>query len=52
MTDHGATTPGEPGTSDPEEFADEAGIDPTPQEVDQYLELAEEQPPWSGPADS
>ncbi|WNV87427.1 hypothetical protein [Umezawaea sp. Da 62-37] len=34
---------------DPEEFAEEAGIDPTPQEVDRYLEIAEEVPPWSGP---
>jgi hypothetical protein len=34
---------------DPEEFAEDAGIDPTPQEVDQYLELAEEVPPWSAP---
>jgi hypothetical protein len=51
MTDHDATTPGlaVPDTSDPEEFAEEAGVDPTPQEVDQYLELAEEQPPWSDP---
>jgi hypothetical protein len=32
---------------DPEEFADAAGIDPTPQEVDEYLELAKKQPPWS-----
>ena len=29
----------------------EAGIDPTPQEVDHYRELAEEVPPWSEPAD-
>ncbi|NUT92429.1 MAG: hypothetical protein HOY78_10400 [Saccharothrix sp.] len=36
---------------DPEEFAEEAGIDPTPQEVDHYRELAEEVPPWSEPAD-
>ncbi|MBB5958591.1 hypothetical protein FHS29_005199 [Saccharothrix tamanrassetensis] len=37
---------------DPEEFAEDAGIDPTPQEVDQYLELAEEVPPWSNPDES
>jgi hypothetical protein len=35
---------------DPEEFAEDAGIDPTPQEVDQYLELADEVPPWSDPS--
>ncbi|MEU6152950.1 hypothetical protein ABZ816_23420 [Actinosynnema sp. NPDC047251] len=29
---------------DPEEFAEDVGIDPTPQEVDQYLELAVETP--------
>jgi hypothetical protein len=34
---------------DPEEFAEDAGVDPTPQEVDRYLELAEEVPPWSEP---
>ncbi|WP_309111528.1 hypothetical protein [Saccharothrix sp.] len=34
---------------DPEEFAEEAGVDPTPQEVDHYRELAEEVPPWSEP---
>ncbi|MFI9817804.1 hypothetical protein [Saccharothrix variisporea] len=32
---------------DPEEFAEEVGVDPTPQEVDHYRELAEEVPPWS-----
>lgn len=37
---------------DPEEFAEEAGVDPTPQQVDEYLELAEEQPPWSNPSDA
>ena len=31
---------------DPEEFAEDAGVDPTPQEVDQYLEkLADDAPP-------
>ncbi|GAA0252425.1 hypothetical protein GCM10010492_61200 [Saccharothrix mutabilis subsp. mutabilis] len=39
----------EPVSQDPEEFAEEAGVDPTPQEVDHYLELAEEVPPWSDP---
>jgi hypothetical protein len=34
--------------ADPEEFAEAAGIDPTPQEVDEYLELAKKRPPWSG----
>jgi hypothetical protein len=34
---------------DPEEFAEAAGIDPTPQEVDEYQKLARETPPWSGP---
>jgi len=33
---------------DPEEFAEDVGVDPTPQEVDRYRELAEEVPPWSG----
>ncbi|MBW4718775.1 hypothetical protein [Saccharothrix obliqua] len=45
MTD--PTTP----PQDPEEFAEHAGVDPTPQEVDQYVELADENPPWSGPGD-
>ncbi|MEU4806288.1 hypothetical protein [Actinosynnema sp. NPDC023587] len=36
------------GVDDPEEFAEEVGIDPTPQEVDQYLELAEDTPPVAG----
>ncbi|MEU7527447.1 hypothetical protein AB0A74_17065 [Saccharothrix sp. NPDC042600] len=39
----------EPVSEDPEQFAEEAGVDPTPQEVDHYLELAEEVPPWSDP---
>jgi hypothetical protein len=33
---------------DPEQFAEEAGIDPTSQEVDEYLKLADRQAPWSG----
>ncbi|NUT91748.1 MAG: hypothetical protein HOY78_06925 [Saccharothrix sp.] len=41
----------EPNPEDPEEFAEEAGVDPTPQEVDHYRELAEEVPPWSEPDD-
>lgn len=46
------TAPEDPSTDqDPEEFAEEAGVDPTPQQVDQYLELAEEQPPRSGEGD-
>ncbi|GAA4661626.1 MULTISPECIES: DUF2795 domain-containing protein [Amycolatopsis] len=51
MTDNDPTTPGlaVPDTTDPEEFAEEAGVDPTPQEVDQYLELAEERPALVGP---
>jgi hypothetical protein len=43
-------TSGEPEPTDPEEFAEEAGTDPTPQEVDEYRELAEKQPPWSAPS--
>jgi len=35
---------------DPEEFAEEAGLDPTPQEVAEYEELAKKNPPWSSPA--
>ncbi|MFF1613349.1 hypothetical protein ACFVYA_36750 [Amycolatopsis sp. NPDC058278] len=35
--------------TDPEEFAEEAGIDPTPQEVAEYEELAKKNPPWSSP---
>ena len=38
---------GEPG--DPEEFAEEAGPDPTPQEVAEYEELVKKNPPWSAP---
>ncbi|MGK3207275.1 hypothetical protein [Amycolatopsis sp. MEPSY49] len=34
---------------DPEEFAEEAGLDPTPQEVEEYQELAKKNPPWSSP---
>lgn len=34
---------------DPEEFAEEAGPDPTPQEVEQYQDLAKKNPPWSSP---
>jgi hypothetical protein len=34
---------------DPEEFAEEAGLDPTPQEVAEYEELAGRNPPWSSP---
>jgi hypothetical protein len=41
----GPTDPAE--LPDPEEFAEQAGVDPTPQEVDEYRELAEEVPPWS-----
>jgi hypothetical protein len=40
----------EPAPTDPEEFAEEAGTDPTPQEVDEYRELASKQPPWSAPS--
>ncbi|RKT53865.1 hypothetical protein [Saccharothrix australiensis] len=36
---------------DPEEFAEDVGVDPTPQEVDRYRELADEVPPWSGAED-
>ncbi|MEV7098355.1 hypothetical protein AB0M80_36500 [Amycolatopsis sp. NPDC051045] len=36
--------------TDPEEFAEEAGTDPTPQEVAEYEELAKKQPPWSAPS--
>jgi hypothetical protein len=32
---------------DPEEFAEEAGIDPTPQQVQEYQHLIEEQAPGS-----
>jgi hypothetical protein len=32
---------------DPEEFAENVGVDPTPQEVDRYRELAARQPPWT-----
>jgi hypothetical protein len=39
----------EPDVADPEEFAEAAGVDPTPQEVDEYVELAHKQPPWSEP---
>jgi hypothetical protein len=35
--------------TDPEEFAEAAGLDPTPQEVDEYRKLAERNPPWSSP---
>ncbi|WP_410564921.1 hypothetical protein [Amycolatopsis sp. cmx-4-61] len=35
--------------TDPEEFAEEAGTDPTPQEVAEYEELARKNPPWSSP---
>ncbi|WP_020646950.1 hypothetical protein [Amycolatopsis balhimycina] len=35
---------------DPEEFAEEAGLDPTSQEVAEYEELARKNPPWSSPA--
>jgi hypothetical protein len=39
---HGA----EPATDDdPEAFAEEAGVDPTAQEVDQYLEMVGDPPP-------
>lgn len=48
MTEPTAPVPDEP---DPEEFAEHAGIDPSPQDVDHYLELADEQPPWSNPAE-
>ena len=34
---------------DPEEFAEEAGLDPTPQEVAEYEEPAKKNPPWSSP---
>jgi hypothetical protein len=41
----------EPGeVTDPEEFAEEAGTDPTSQEVAEYEELAKKQPPWSAPS--
>jgi hypothetical protein len=39
----------EPDSTDPEEFAEEAGLDPTPQEVEEYQELAKKNPPWSSP---
>lgn len=42
-----AVTSEEP--QDPEEFAEEAGLDPTPQEVEEYQELAKKNPPWSSP---
>ncbi len=32
---------------DPEDLADEAGIDPTPQQVEEYQQLLEEQAPGS-----
>ncbi|MEJ2858808.1 MULTISPECIES: hypothetical protein [unclassified Saccharothrix] len=53
MSEPGVEGPGasEPRAEDPEEFAEEAGVDPTPQEVDHYRELAEEVPPWSEPAE-
>jgi hypothetical protein len=35
---------------DPEKFAEDAGTDPTPEEVDEYLELARKNPPWSDPS--
>jgi hypothetical protein len=44
----GTPEPGE--ETDPEEFAEAAGTDPTPQQVDEYQELAEKQPPWSAPS--
>ncbi|SFW84675.1 hypothetical protein [Amycolatopsis australiensis] len=43
------TEPADDDVTDPEAFAEEAGIDPTPQEVDEYRELAENNPPWSSP---
>jgi hypothetical protein len=45
-------TSGEPEdgeTQDPEKFAEEAGLDPTPQEVEEYQELAKKHAPWSEP---
>jgi hypothetical protein len=35
---------------DPEEFAEQAGTDPTAQEVAEYEELVKKQPPWSAPS--
>jgi hypothetical protein len=37
---------------DPEEFAEEAGTDPTPQEVDEYRERIGDPPPEPPPASS
>jgi len=51
MNRHDQADPETP--ADPEEFAEDAGSDPTPQEVDQYLEkLAEDAPPSSDPGSS
>ncbi|UVS79812.1 MULTISPECIES: hypothetical protein [Actinokineospora] len=42
------TTP-DPDPTDPDDYAEEVGIDPTPDQVDHYVELAEERSP--NPAD-
>ncbi len=34
---------------DPEEFAEEVGVDPTAQEVDEYREMIGDPPPEPGP---
>ncbi|HEV2777807.1 MAG TPA: hypothetical protein VGX25_00245 [Actinophytocola sp.] len=34
---------------DPEEFAEEVGVDPTPQEVDEYRERVGDPPPQPQP---
>ena len=45
-----ATEPDPGEFSDPEEFAEAVGIDPTPQQVDEYQKLVEETAPE--PADA
>jgi hypothetical protein len=48
-----ATGPAEPGSEhDPERaeaYAESVGIDPTPQEIDTYLEIAGDEPLGEGP---
>lgn len=39
----------EPNTEDPEEFAEDAGVDPTPQEVDEYRDRIGDPPPQPPP---
>ena len=46
MTQHSPASPPEPGEiTDPEEFEEGAPIDPTPQQVDEYQKLVDENAP-------